>query len=87
MATVQDLISGGSETTPNAIGNSNHFITFKIIITALKKKMLFDPRLNHIYLGFSILYLIHHPEVQQKMQEELDRVCGTALPSLALRAR
>ncbi|KAI9552865.1 hypothetical protein GHT06_020749 [Daphnia sinensis] len=55
VATVQDLITGGSETTTNAI-------------------------------GFTLLYLIHYPQVQRKMQEELDQVCGTALPSLALRA-
>ncbi|EFX83962.1 hypothetical protein DAPPUDRAFT_47355 [Daphnia pulex] len=55
VATVQDLITGGSETTANSI-------------------------------GFTLLYLINYPQVQHKMQEELDQVCGTALPSLALRA-
>lgn len=40
-----------------------------------------------IRIGFTLLYLINYPQVQHKMQEELDQVCGTALPSLALRAR
>ena len=31
--------------------------------------------------GFVLLYLLHHPEMQKKMQEELDSVCGDALPT------
>ncbi len=38
-------------------------------------------------IGFAVLYLIHHQEVQKKIQKELDDVCGNSLPSLAHRAR
>lgn len=34
-------------------------------------------------IGFVLLYLIHYPDVQKKMQLELDDVCGSGLPSLA----
>ncbi|EFX83753.1 hypothetical protein DAPPUDRAFT_301662 [Daphnia pulex] len=34
-------------------------------------------------IGFVLLYLIHHPDVQRKMQEELDSVCGSSMPTLA----
>ena len=37
--------------------------------------------------GFAIIHLIRNPEVQKKMQEELDQVCGEALPSLNDRPR
>ncbi|XP_046455635.1 methyl farnesoate epoxidase-like [Daphnia pulex] len=33
-------------------------------------------------IGFALLYLIHHPDVQTKMQLEMDQVCGDSLPSL-----
>ncbi|XP_046656383.1 methyl farnesoate epoxidase-like isoform X2 [Daphnia pulicaria] len=36
-------------------------------------------------IGFVLLYLIHHPDVQRKMQEELDSVCGSSMPTLAQR--
>ena len=35
-------------------------------------------------LVWSILYMIQHPEIQTKVQEELDRVCGRdVMPGLA----
>lgn len=37
--------------------------------------------------GFVLLHLIHHPEIQEKMQTELDNVCGDRLPSLADKPR
>ena len=37
--------------------------------------------------GFAIIHLIRNPEVQKKMQEELEQVCGEALPSLNDRSR
>lgn len=33
-------------------------------------------------IGFALLHLIHHPDVQTKMQLELDEVCGDSLPCL-----
>lgn len=36
-------------------------------------------------IGFALLYMVHYPEVQRKMQAELDRICGDALPSLSHR--
>lgn len=36
-------------------------------------------------IGFALLYLLHNPDVQRKMQAELDQICGDALPSLAHR--
>lgn len=38
-------------------------------------------------IGFALLYLLHHPEIQQKIQKELDQVCGDSLPQLAHRSR
>nr|QST15065.1 CYP370A3 protein [Diaphanosoma celebensis] len=38
-------------------------------------------------IGFAMLYLLHNPEVQEKMQNELDVVCGDSLPTLAQRSR
>lgn len=37
-------------------------------------------------IGFALLYLLHHPEIQQKIQKELDQVCGDSLPQLAHRS-
>ena len=37
--------------------------------------------------GWLLLFLIHHPEVQKKVQAELDQVCGDSLPLLAHRQR
>jgi methyl farnesoate epoxidase / farnesoate epoxidase len=34
----------------------------------------------HSNKGFALLYLLHYPDVQKKMQEELDLICGDALP-------
>ena len=34
-----------------------------------------------------LLYLLHHPEIQRKVQAELDRVCGDSIPSLTHRSR
>lgn len=39
------------------------------------------------FIGFAILHLIHRPEVQRKMQTEMDSVCGDSLPSLNHRAK
>nr|QSD59127.1 CYP370A15 [Diaphanosoma celebensis]QST15067.1 CYP370A5 protein [Diaphanosoma celebensis] len=38
-------------------------------------------------IGFVLLYLLHHPDVQRKMQEELDVVCGDSLPKFEHRLR
>ena len=40
-----------------------------------------------LHSGFALLYLIRHPDVQKRMQTELDEVCGESLPSLAHRSR
>jgi cytochrome P450 len=37
-------------------------------------------------VGFAILHLMHDPEVQAKLQKELDSVCGDQLPSLTQRS-
>lgn len=34
-----------------------------------------------------MLYLINYPEMQAKIQAELDEVCGDSLPTLAHRSR
>ncbi|XP_032795655.1 methyl farnesoate epoxidase [Daphnia magna] len=38
-------------------------------------------------IGFGILYLIHYPEIQQKLWEEINQICGDSLPSLSHRSR
>lgn len=38
-------------------------------------------------IGFAILYLINYPQVQAKVQAELDEVCGDKLPTLAHRSK
>ena len=38
-------------------------------------------------IGFAILRLIHHPEIQVKLQTELDTVCGDSNPTLTQRSR
>ena len=38
-------------------------------------------------IGFAILQLIHHPEIQAKLRDELDSLCGDSMPTLAHRAR
>jgi len=37
--------------------------------------------------GFALLYLLHNNDVQKKIQEELDAVCGDNLPTLADRPK
>ena len=37
--------------------------------------------------GFAVLYLMNYPEMQSKIQSELDDVCGDSLPTLAHRSR
>ena len=37
--------------------------------------------------GFAILYLVRYPEIQRRIQTELDNVCGDALPSLSHRPK
>jgi len=34
-------------------------------------------------VGFALLHMIHNPDIQRKVHEELDAVCGDSLPSLA----
>ena len=34
-------------------------------------------------IGFALLHLINHQEVQEKVQQELDQICGQQLPTLA----
>ena len=38
-------------------------------------------------IGFAILHLIDHPEIQVKLQTELDTVCGDSNPTLTQRSR
>ena len=33
--------------------------------------------------GFALLHLLHDRDVQKKVQQELDAVCGENLPTLA----
>nr|QST15064.1 CYP370A2 protein [Diaphanosoma celebensis] len=37
-------------------------------------------------IGFALLYLLRHPHVQNRMRQELDSVCGDALPTLLHRS-
>ncbi|XP_046454340.1 methyl farnesoate epoxidase-like isoform X1 [Daphnia pulex] len=37
-------------------------------------------------IGYTVLYMINYPAIQQKMREEIKNVCGDSLPSLAHRA-
>jgi len=37
-------------------------------------------------VGFAVLYLLRNPDIQKRMQEELDAVCGDHLPSLTERS-
>lgn len=37
------------------------------------------------YTGFAIIHLLRNQKVQQKMQAELDEVCGDSLPTLGHR--
>ena len=37
--------------------------------------------------GFALLHLLHNIDVQKKLQEELDAVCGDNLPILANRPK
>nr|QST15063.1 CYP370A1 protein [Diaphanosoma celebensis] len=37
-------------------------------------------------IGFALLYLLHHPHVQNRMQQEMDSVCGVSLPTMAHRS-
>nr|CAH0098576.1 unnamed protein product [Daphnia galeata] len=141
IASVQDLITGGSETTANSIALHNNDLngrpTGAILLsrtfgesldehlstrlqaevardfidvymdemeeqlkanvsTTFSKKQLIcsiqdlfaaGSHTSASSIGFAVLYLIHYPEVQQKMREELDNVCGDSLPSLAHRSR
>jgi cytochrome P450 len=39
-------------------------------------------------LGFAVLYMLHHPEVQRRVQDELDSVVGrSSQPTLQHRPR
>lgn len=35
------------------------------------------------FLGFAMLYMIHHPDVQKRVQQEIDDVLRGEVPSLA----
>ena len=71
--TILDFFSAGVDTTSNSIGS-----TFAVLFSFKNKTKII---LFYNPTGFAFLYLIHHPTVQQKMQVELDAVCGTRLPS------
>ena len=34
-------------------------------------------------MAYGILYLIHHPDIQKKVQQEIDEVRGTHLPDFS----
>lgn len=38
-------------------------------------------------IGFAILYMLHNPEIQRRIQMELDQICGDSLPQLSQRPR
>ena len=38
-------------------------------------------------LGFALLYMIRYPQIQSKVQEEIDRVLNGRPPSLSDRSR
>jgi len=44
-------------------------------------------KIRLFFKEFAILYILHHPEVQLRVQEELDQVCGSSLPSLSHRSK
>jgi len=75
---ILDLFSAGADTTTNSIGRplNNQQLSFIIFIS-----------INFRMKGFAVLYLIHYPEMQSKIQAELDGVCGDSLPTLAHRSR
>jgi len=75
---IHDLLAAGSDSTSNTTGK------MKI------KSLTYNSHAwlsSTVFQGFVLLYLINHPEVQKKMQVELDDVCGENLPSLDDRSR
>ena len=70
IASLVDIFDAGSHTTDNAIGN-NFFCNLKYHTCYLTKNT-----------GWFMLYMVNYPEVQRKIQEELDEVCGNGLPLL-----
>ena len=76
MVAVQDLFTAGSDTSSNATGDSRR-----------KYSIAFNGLIYSSHSGFALLYLIRYPDVQKRMQTELDEVCGDSLPSLAHRSR
>lgn len=76
LSVIADLFIAGSETTSNAIGKSFSYILYWLVSIWF----------NDI-TGFSLLYLIHYPEVQRKMQSELDDICGNSVPLLEHRPK
>ncbi len=71
MNIILDVLSAGADTTGNSIGK----------VLRLFWKTLIRDLLNEL-AGIVLLYLIHYPDVQTKMQLELKQVCGDSLPSL-----
>lgn len=78
---VLDIFNGSVESTSQVIGND--VIVLSII---RQRKSVYYVDSSHC-AGFAVLYLTHHPQVQLKMQAELDAVCGHSLPTLAMRSR
>lgn len=80
-----DLFIAGGDTTGNSIGQLQ--ILIKLLKLVLFCAETFLTKIFYRLKGFVLLYLIHHPDVQRKMQEELDSVCGSSMPTLAQRPR
>ncbi|XP_057381565.1 methyl farnesoate epoxidase-like [Daphnia carinata] len=65
--------------------NANTTFNIEQLISSIIDLFLAGSETSSNAIGFALLYLVHYPDVQRKMQAELDQICGNALPSLAHR--
>ena len=80
------MFIAGAETTSNSIGiitSSIHQSPALALFLWENNKIL----TFYCFIGFALLYLLHHQDIQQKIQEEIDQVCGDGIPQLAHRSR
>ena len=69
------------------INLSFYFLLDKQLVALVQDFFLAGSDTTTNSIGFAVLQLIHHPEIQAKLQAELDNVCGDSMPSLAHRPR
>ena len=77
-----DLFSAGSETTATTLAWAvrGMLLTFYLLCPFIKYGL-------HSITHSQVNYMLLYPEVQSKVQEEVDQVLGDRAPSLADRGR